>query len=159
MFFEDLRPEKLVRNCHGLTTDCLDHVVLFGQRFDFWHEQPALFQQPAEIFFARVTMFAFAGLEIFENFVRDLEAFQMDDTDVFVSVFPHLPLFEFQRHVGSGKPSLRINRGETVGLFFLAGGLFAGDRRFFLGVGAFGHGLFLAGLLLVRFRGFIAHNI
>ena len=54
-----------------------------------------------------------------------------------------------------------FDAGETAGegrLFLLAGGLLAGDGRALLGVGAAGSGLFLAGLLLVGFRGFIAHN-
>ena len=49
--------------------------------------------------------------------------------------------------------------GETMELFFLAGGLFAGDGRFFVSGGAAGFRLFLAGLLLVRFRGSITHDV
>ena len=55
-----------------------------------------------------------------------------------------------------------MNRGKTVEmmeLLFLAGSLFAGDGRFFAGGGAAGFGLFLAGLLLVRFRGSISHDV
>ena len=43
-------------------------------------------------------------------------------------------------------------------LFFLAGGGFRGDGGAFLGVGAARFGFLLTGLLLVGFRGFIAHN-
>ena len=42
-------------------------------------------------------------------------------------------------------------------LLFLAGGLFGGHSRAFLGGCSFGFDLFLAGFLLVRFRGFISH--
>ena len=52
-----------------------------------------------------------------------------------------------------------FNRGETVELLFLAGGLLAGYCRFFLGSAAVGFGLFLTGLLLVSFGGFISHNV
>jgi hypothetical protein len=104
-------------------------------------------------------MFAFAGLEILENFITDFEAFEVDDADVFGAMFPHLPLFKFQRHVGFWKTvSPDLNRGETVELFFLAGSLLAGDHRFFLCGGAVGLGCFLTGLLLVCFGGFISHN-
>jgi len=51
--------------------------------------------------------------------------------------------------------------GETAsngGLLFLGGGL-GRHVRAFLGVGAAGFGLFLTGLFLVGFRGFVAHNI
>jgi hypothetical protein len=44
-------------------------------------------------------------------------------------------------------------------LFFLTGGLFAGDGRLFVGGGTAGFRLFLAGLLLVRFRGSISHDV
>ena len=53
----------------------------------------------------------------------------------------------------------RFKSGETIELFFLAGGLFAGDGRFFAGGGAAGFRLFLAGLLLVRFRGSVTHDV
>ena len=61
-------------------------------------EQSAFFQQAAEIFFAGVTMLAFAGVEIFEDFVGDLQSFEMNDADVFIAVFPDLALLEFERH-------------------------------------------------------------
>jgi hypothetical protein len=50
--------------------------------------------------------------------------------------------------------------GETASnewLLFLGGGL-GGLGGAFPGVGAAGFGLFLTGLLLVGFRGFVAHN-
>jgi hypothetical protein len=47
---------------------------------------------------------------------------------------------------------------SRIRLVLFAGGLFGGDGRFFGGGVAAGLGLFLAGLLLVCFRGFIAHN-
>ncbi|HWD93030.1 MAG TPA: hypothetical protein VG938_11865 [Verrucomicrobiae bacterium] len=52
-----------------------------------------------------------------------------------------------------------LNPGETMELFLLAGRLLAGDGRFFTGGSAVGLGLLLTGLLLVRFRGFIAHDV
>ena len=110
-------------------------------------------------------MFAFVRGEALEDFITYFQAFQVDDADVFRPVFPNLPLLKFQRHVEgsvfnrSGKTvSPEVNRGETVGLLFLAGRLFAGCGRFFLGGGAAGFGIFLTGLLLVRFGGFISHN-
>ncbi|HWC59368.1 MAG TPA: hypothetical protein VHC44_06705 [Verrucomicrobiae bacterium] len=67
---------------------------------------------------------------------------------------------KFQRHVDFAETvSPEMKSGETVELLFLAGSLFAGDRRFFLGGGVIGFGLFLAGLLAVGFRGFISHDV
>jgi hypothetical protein len=59
-----------------------------------------------------------------------------------------------------GKSVSPVQTGETAEeeLFFLAGGLLAGDDRFFLGGGAAGFGLFLTGLLAVSFRGFVSHD-
>ena len=54
-----------------------------------------------------------------------------------------------------------VSSGETTTtgrLLFLAGGGFGGDGGVFFLVGAAGRGVFLAGFLLVGFRGFIAHN-
>ena len=54
--------------------------------------------------------------------------------------------------IASGEPA------KQTGLFLLAGGGFGGDGRVLLLAGVVGLGLFLAGFLLVGFRGFIAHN-
>ena len=101
-----------------------------------------------------------AGPEVFYNFISDFEPFEMNDADEFAAVFPDLTLSKFERHEIEGNPSLRLGSTERRQreLLFLAGGLLAGDGRFFAGGGAVGFGTFLAGLLLVRFRGFISHN-
>ena len=49
-----------------------------------------------------------------------------------------------------------VAAGEV--LLFLGGGLLGGDCLLLLLFGAAGLGLLLRGLLLIRFRGFIAHN-
>lgn len=106
-------------------------------------------------------MFAFVALEILEDFVTDLQALEMNDTNVFGTVFPDLALLKFERHLELGKLSLRIESrrdSRIAELLFLAGGLLAGDRRFFLGGGAAGFGIFLAGFLLGCFGGFISHD-
>jgi hypothetical protein len=90
---------------------------VFRQRFNAVLEQPALLQQAAEIFFAGVAMFAFAAVQILQNFVSDFQSFEMNDADVFVAMFPNLALSEFQRHVDLRKTvSPKIKRGETVEL-------------------------------------------
>lgn len=68
---------------------------------------------------------------------------------------------ERERNGEGNLPLLVFASGETAmtgRLLFIAGGLFGGDGLFFLLVGAAGLGLFLCGLLLVGFRGSIAHN-
>ncbi len=69
--------------------------LVFGKGFGFEFEQPAFFQEAAEIFFARVTMLTFAGLEIGKDLVGDFQPLEVNDADVFVAVFPNLALSEF----------------------------------------------------------------
>ena len=38
---------------------------------------------------------AFAGLEVLHYFVSDFEAFEVDDADKFIALFPDLALSEF----------------------------------------------------------------
>ena len=60
-------------------------------------------------------MFPFAGVEIFQDLVSHFQPFQVDDANVFVAVFPDLPLLKFQRHVNFAKTvSPESNRGETI---------------------------------------------
>ena len=47
-------------------------------------------------------MFAFAGMEIFQDFVSDFQPLEMNDAYVFVAMFPDLALSEFQRHAIRG---------------------------------------------------------
>ena len=62
--------------------------------------------------------------------------------------------------VESVSPDFHLKGDDRRGrLLFLAGGLFGGDRRFFLGGGGGDFGFFLAGLLLVGFGGFVAHDV
>ena len=86
-------------------------AVFFGQGFDgFRGEQLALFQQAAEIFFAGMTMFTFVGGETFEDFITHFQAFQVNDADVFVAVFPNLSLLQFKRHgILSESKVLKLN--------------------------------------------------
>jgi hypothetical protein len=103
---------------------------------------------------------AFAAVEILEDLVGNFEPFELNDADEFVAVFPNLPLLKFQRHIVSEKTvSPDSNPGETIELFLLAGRLFTGNCRFFMCGGAVGFGLLLTGLFLVRFRGFISHDV
>jgi hypothetical protein len=92
----------LGKNCLNLTTGCpgtdSNNVVFFGQRFSFQLEQAAFFQQSAEIFFAGVTMLAFAAVEIFQDFIGHFQSLEVNDADVFIAVFPDLALLEFERH-------------------------------------------------------------
>jgi hypothetical protein len=65
-----------------------------------------------------------------------------------------------RRFSGRNLSLLIFASGETASnerFLFLDGG-FGRHGRAFLGAGAAGFGLFLAGLLLVGFRGFVAHN-
>ena len=60
-------------------------------------------------------MLAFARLEIFENFVRHLQAFEMHNADVFGPVFPDLTLLKFERHAVLGETRLSGSiLGETA---------------------------------------------
>ena len=71
------------------------------ERFDwFGRQQRAGFEQATKVFFARVAVFAAAGLEMLHHFVPDFEAFELDDADKFVTVFPDLPLLKLERHGG-----------------------------------------------------------
>jgi hypothetical protein len=87
----------------GLLCATSDDAVFFGQRFDFHLEETAIFEQAAEILFARVAMFTFAAVQILQHLVSHSQSFQVNDTDVFVAMFPDLALFEFQRHLEFGK--------------------------------------------------------
>lgn len=69
-------------------------------------QERAGFEQPAEILFACVSVFAAAGLEAFHHFVTDLEALQLDDTDKFVAMFPDLSLLKLERHGVRGEACL-----------------------------------------------------
>jgi hypothetical protein len=93
------------------------------------------------------------------GFVSDFEPLEVDDADVLFAALPNLALFQFH--------GLRIHlscllvqeRWRGGWLLLFAGGLLAGHRRTLLGGDAGALGLFLAGFLLVCFRGFIAHNV
>jgi hypothetical protein len=104
-------------------------------------------------------MLTFATVQIFHDLVGHLQSFQVNDPDVFVAMFPDLALLKFQGHLEFGEIVSPERAGETIELFLLAGGLFAGDGRFLFGGGVFGLGIFLAGLLLVCFGGFISHDV
>ncbi len=86
---EDARPTGA-----GLINDLLQ-FVFFGQRFDFVFEQAALFQEAAKILFAGVAVFAFLGVEVFEDFIADFQPLEVNDADVFGAVFPNLALLQF----------------------------------------------------------------
>jgi len=45
-----------------------------------------------------MAMLTFAAMEILEDLVSHFQAFEMDDANEFVAVFPNLPLLKFQRH-------------------------------------------------------------
>jgi len=68
---------------------------VFREGFDFKLQQTAFLQKAAEIFFAGVTVFAFGGVEILEDFVSNFQPFEMNDADVFIAMFPNLALSEF----------------------------------------------------------------
>jgi hypothetical protein len=55
------------------------------------------FEQAAEIFFARVLMFAVGELEVRRGFVTDFEPFEVNNADVFIAAFPDLALLKFHR--------------------------------------------------------------
>jgi hypothetical protein len=72
-----------------------NRIFFLGERLNFVLEQAAFFQQAAEIFFAGVSVLAFAGVEIFEDFVGHFQPLEVNDADVFVAMFPNLALLEF----------------------------------------------------------------
>jgi hypothetical protein len=60
-------------------------------------EQPGLFQQAAEIFFAGDVQRAFLGTGVDHGFIFHFEPFQLHDAEVFPALFPNLTLAEFHR--------------------------------------------------------------
>ena len=54
-------------------------------------------------------MFSIAGLEIRHHFIADFEAFEMDDADEFITVFPNLALLKFQRHAAPPWGGIRLS--------------------------------------------------
>jgi hypothetical protein len=120
-------------------------------------DEGGAFEQAAEIFLAGVLVRAVGELEGGGGFVADFEPCEVDDAHEFSAALPDLALLKFH----GGKTSLLILTSRemaTQTLLFLAGGLFGGCGRAFLGGGAGGFGVFLAGFFLVRFRGFISHS-
>jgi len=84
-----------------------------------------------------MAMFAGAGLQVLQDLVADLEAFQLHDADEFIAVLPDLALPEFERHGklrggenGAGRRNMSLLiyyvRRDTGGyfFFFLAAGFF-----------------------------------
>jgi hypothetical protein len=91
------------------------------------------------------------------GFVADFQPFQVDDAHKFIAALPDLALLKFHGREGIS-PDFDFKRDGRRTLLFLAGGLFGGYGRAFLCGCAGGFGVFLAGLFLVRFRGFISHS-
>jgi hypothetical protein len=80
-------------------------------------------------------VFALAAVEIFEDFIRDLQPLEMNDADVFVAMFPNLALLEFERHEIegtrlSGFCARRDGRGRNY--FFLPAACLLAAAAFFL---------------------------
>src|SRR5690242_2425127 len=73
-------------------------LALQNPALTFFGKQRAGFQQPAKIFFARDDVFAFTGLQVLDDFVADLQPFEMNDADVIIAAFPDLTLPEFECH-------------------------------------------------------------
>jgi hypothetical protein len=122
-------------------------------------EEDGVFEEPAEFFFADVMVGALAGGKVFEGLVFHLETLEMNDLKIKFAFIPNLALLQFHGRVTSaGHPLPRM--GEKDGsLTLFEGGLFGGDFLFSLLVGAVGHRLFLGRHFLVRFWGFIAHDV
>ncbi len=53
------------------------------------------FEEAAELLFGEFVEGAFAGFEVGDELVFDVEARPVDDADVFVALFPELALLEF----------------------------------------------------------------
>lgn len=116
----------------GLLWLTSDDAVFFRQRFDFQLEEAAFFEQTAEILFARVAMFTFATVQIFQHLVSHSQSFQVNDANVFVAMFPDLALLEFQWHLEFGKLSLRNNPERQSNYFFLPAACLLATTAFFL---------------------------
>jgi len=58
-------------------------------------QEPGLFQQAAEIFFAGDVPRAFLVAEVGHGFIFHFEPFQAHDADVFIALFPDLALAQF----------------------------------------------------------------
>jgi hypothetical protein len=92
--------------------------------------------------------------------VADFQAFEMDDAHEIIAALPDLALLKFHSREGIS-PAFYFKRDgiANVTLLFLAGDLFGGYGRMFLGGDAGVFGTFLAGFFLVRFRGSISHDV
>lgn len=123
-----------------------------------WRNQGGTFEEAAEIFFAGLVVLAIRELMAGGRLVTNGKPFELDDANKFRAALPDLTLLQF--HDGKPvSPDFYLKGDDRRRrLLFLAGGLFGRDRRFFLGGGGGDFGFFLAGLLLVGFGGFVAHD-
>jgi hypothetical protein len=128
-------------------------------------EEDGVFEEAAEFFLADVVMRALAGGEVFERLVFHLQTLEMNDLEIKFAFIPNLALLQFHGRkdgmaevASAGHPLPRMGeKGGSLTLF--EGGLFGGDFLLSLLIGAVGHGLFLGRLFLIRFWGFITHDV
>jgi hypothetical protein len=128
-------------------------------------EEDRVFDETAEFLLADVMMRTLARGEVFEGLVFHFQALKLNDLKVKLAFIPNLALLQFHRRedgleeiASGGHPLPRMGeKGGSSALF--EGGLFGGDFLFSPLFGAVGHGLFLGRHLLVRFWGFITHDV
>jgi hypothetical protein len=133
-------------------------------------EEDGVFDQAAEFFFADVVMRALAGGEILEGLVFHLQSLEMNDLKIKFAFIPNLALLQFHgrqdarredelvEFASAGHPLPQAGEKDGSSALFECG-LFGGDFLFSFLVGAVGHGLFLGRHFLIRFWGFITHDV
>ena len=121
-------------------------------------QQAGSFEQAAEILLARVLVRPGFELEIRGGLITHFQSSQMHNPDIFRAALPDLSLLKFH-DLKTISLDPRLKRDARDRLLFLAGGLLADYRGAFLCGHAAALGCLLAAFLLVRFRGFVSHNI
>jgi hypothetical protein len=91
-----------------------------GEFFAGGTQESRAFEQAAEIFFARVLVFAVGELEIRRGFVTHFEPFEMHNADIDVAALPDLALLKFQAYAQSARifSAVTTCSGEPVKVYW-----------------------------------------
>jgi hypothetical protein len=79
-----------------------------------------------------VTVLAFAGLQVLEDFISHPQPFEVHDANVFLAVFPDLALLKFERHAVGGTVSPILMPERRSRYFFLPAACLLATAAFFL---------------------------